>query len=104
MQQLTVLISEAGAVILKIAYGYTIEAQERDHLVHISNLALENFSVAGTPGAWLVDMIPARMYYLLSPSYIETDNLSQICPNLVPRGRIQAHCKGMEKELRGSGR
>lgn len=49
---------EAGAVILKIAYGYTIEPHKRDPLVHIANLALEHFSIAGTPGAWLVDMIP----------------------------------------------
>jgi hypothetical protein len=53
---------EAGAVILKIAYGYTIDPRERDLLVHISNAALDIFSKAATPGAWLVDMIPARMY------------------------------------------
>lgn len=47
-------------MILKIAYGYTIEAYKRDHLVHIANLAMEHFSIAGAPGRWLVDMIPAR--------------------------------------------
>ncbi|KAJ5520439.1 Cytochrome P450 E-class group I [Penicillium fimorum] len=51
--------TEAGAIILKIAYGYTVESQKRDPLVEISNLALHHFSKAGTPGAWLVDMIPA---------------------------------------------
>ncbi|KAJ5572746.1 hypothetical protein N7450_009730 [Penicillium hetheringtonii] len=50
--------TEAGAVILKIAYGYTIEPHERDPLIHMANLALERFSIAGTPGAWLVDMMP----------------------------------------------
>lgn len=50
---------EAGAVILNIAYGYTIEPHKRDPLVHIANQALEHFSIAGTPGTWLVDMIPA---------------------------------------------
>ncbi|KAJ5111438.1 hypothetical protein N7532_001973 [Penicillium argentinense] len=54
--------TEAGAVILKIAYGYTIDPHERDPLVHIANLALEHFSIAGTPGAWLVDMIPILKY------------------------------------------
>jgi hypothetical protein len=54
---------EAGAIILKIAYGYTVEAHARDPLVHISNLALDHFSKAGTPGAWLVDMIPACTFY-----------------------------------------
>lgn len=53
---------EAGAVILKIAYGYTIEPHKRDPLVQGANLALEHFSIAGTPGTWLVDMIPACMY------------------------------------------
>jgi hypothetical protein len=55
----TSLFREAGAIILKIAYGYTVEAHNRDPLVHISNPALDQFSKAGTPGAWLVDMIPA---------------------------------------------
>lgn len=49
---------EAGAIILKIAYGYAIEPHEQDPLVHISKLALEQFSIAATPGAWLVDILP----------------------------------------------
>ncbi|KAJ5428015.1 Cytochrome P450 E-class group I [Penicillium cf. griseofulvum] len=51
--------TEAGAIILKIAYGYTIEPHKRDPLVEISNLALDHFSKAATPGTWLVDIIPA---------------------------------------------
>ncbi|KAJ5753209.1 hypothetical protein N7520_010126 [Penicillium odoratum] len=51
--------TEAGAVILKIAYGYRIEPHKPDLLVDLVNLALEQFSVAATPGTWLVDMIPA---------------------------------------------
>ncbi|CAG8232246.1 unnamed protein product [Penicillium nalgiovense] len=51
--------TEAGAIILKIAYGYTIESHKRDPLVHIANLALDHFSKASTPGTWLVDIIPA---------------------------------------------
>lgn len=47
-------------MILKIAYGYNIEPYGRDPLVHIANLALEHFAIAGTPGAWLVDMVPIR--------------------------------------------
>ncbi|KAF3391419.1 O-methylsterigmatocystin oxidoreductase [Penicillium rolfsii] len=50
--------TEAGAVILNIAYGYNIEPHKRDPLVDIANLALEHFAIAGTPGAWLVDMVP----------------------------------------------
>ncbi|KAH8429766.1 cytochrome P450 [Aspergillus melleus] len=54
--------TEAGAVILKIAYGYTIEPHGRDPLVDLANQAMDNFSVAGTPGAWLVDAIPLLKY------------------------------------------
>ncbi|KAJ5555271.1 hypothetical protein N7535_007709 [Penicillium sp. DV-2018c] len=54
--------TEAGAIILKIAYGYTIGPHERDLLVHISNVAMDDFSKAATPGAWLVDIIPALKY------------------------------------------
>ena len=53
------LTREAGAVILKIAYGYTIEPHKHDPLVDIAKTAMEHFSIAGTPGAWLVDIIPA---------------------------------------------
>lgn len=51
--------SEAGAIILKIAYGYTTDPHNLDPLVHMAGLALEHFAIAGTPGAWLVDMIPS---------------------------------------------
>lgn len=46
-------------MILKIAYGYTIEPEKADPLVDSSNSALVHFSEAGAPGAWLVDTIPA---------------------------------------------
>lgn len=51
--------SEAGAVILNIAYGYRVEPFGKDHLVHIANEALDEFAKATVPGAWLVDIIPA---------------------------------------------
>ncbi|KAJ5297431.1 hypothetical protein N7508_007680 [Penicillium antarcticum] len=54
--------SEAGAVILNIAYGYRVEPFGRDHLVHITNEALDEFGKATVPGAWLVDIIPALKY------------------------------------------
>lgn len=50
--------SEAGAIILKMAYGYTIEPHKRDPLVDIADEALLQFSAATVPGAWLVDTIP----------------------------------------------
>jgi hypothetical protein len=46
-------------VILNIAYGYRVGPFGRDHLVHITNEALDEFGKATVPGAWIVDVIPA---------------------------------------------
>lgn len=57
---LTWLFREAGAVILKIAYGYTAESHKNDLLVDIAGDAMDKFARAAVPGAFLVDMIPFR--------------------------------------------
>ncbi|KAL2008457.1 hypothetical protein VTN00DRAFT_6651 [Thermoascus crustaceus] len=54
--------THAGAIILKITYGYTIEPHKKDPLVDIAEQALEQFSVAATPGAFLVDTVPLLKY------------------------------------------
>ena len=54
------LSSEAGAIILKLAYGYTIEPRKEDPLVDLADEALIQFSLSTTPGAWLVDVMPFR--------------------------------------------
>ncbi|KAJ0421554.1 putative cytochrome P450 oxidoreductase OrdA-like protein [Aspergillus carlsbadensis] len=51
-----------GAVILKIAYGYSIDYQKKDPLVDIAEEAVEQFSLAVQPGAWLVDLLPILRY------------------------------------------
>ena len=51
-------ISAAGAIILKIAYGYTIEPRKEDPLVDLADEALIQFSLAANPGAWLGDLMP----------------------------------------------
>ncbi|PYI09628.1 putative cytochrome P450 [Aspergillus sclerotiicarbonarius CBS 121057] len=56
------LRSEAGAIILKIAYGYTVKTDGHDPLVKMANDAMESFSTAGSPGMWMVDTIPALKY------------------------------------------
>ncbi|CEL10680.1 hypothetical protein ASPCAL13795 [Aspergillus calidoustus] len=48
----------AGAVILKIAYGYSIDYQGTDPLIDLAEEAMEQFSLAVQPGKWLVDMLP----------------------------------------------
>jgi hypothetical protein len=50
---------EAGAIILKIGYGYTVEPHKADPLVDVADKALAQFSAATVPGAWMVDTIPA---------------------------------------------
>ncbi|THD00192.1 hypothetical protein EYZ11_000383 [Aspergillus tanneri] len=54
--------TEAGAVILKIAYGYTIEPHSPDPLVNLIDLSTKIFSLAATPGMWLVDTFPFLRY------------------------------------------
>ncbi|KLO12343.1 cytochrome P450 [Schizopora paradoxa] len=53
--------TQAGAIILKMSHGYSIERSyrgARDPLVDLADEALVQFSLAATPGAWLVDVIP----------------------------------------------
>ncbi len=52
------LRTEAGTIILKITYGYTVEPLGIDPLVDIADQALSQFSAATIPGAWLVDTLP----------------------------------------------
>ncbi|GKZ23616.1 hypothetical protein AbraIFM66951_009891 [Aspergillus brasiliensis] len=53
---------EAGAIILKVAYGYTIEPHERDPLVDLADKAMEDFSKAMLPATWAVDFFPSLKY------------------------------------------
>ncbi|KAF5856283.1 hypothetical protein ETB97_007639 [Aspergillus alliaceus] len=52
------LRKEAGAIILKITYGYTVEPHGRDPLVDLADRAIVEFAQSILPGAWLVDSIP----------------------------------------------
>jgi hypothetical protein len=52
------LFSATGGVILKITYGYDVKGSD-DSLIEIAEAALLGFSQSTTPGAWLVDIIPA---------------------------------------------
>jgi hypothetical protein len=48
----------AGAIILRITYGYEIE-EENDPFVSTVDKALEYFSLSSTPGCFLVDLVPS---------------------------------------------
>jgi cytochrome P450 len=54
--------TQAGSIILKIGYGYTIEPHGHDPLVDLADEGLDQFSKACAPGAWMVDVIPALKY------------------------------------------
>jgi len=58
------LLKETGSIILKLTYGYTAEPHRDDPLVNLINETVTSFSLATLPGAWLVDNIPARMFWL----------------------------------------
>ena len=47
----------AGAIILKISHGYEIR-EESDPIVELVDTATEQFSLATSPGAFLVDVFP----------------------------------------------
>ncbi|KAF4954397.1 hypothetical protein FSARC_12140 [Fusarium sarcochroum] len=53
---------EAGAVILKIAYGYTAEPFKEDLLINMAGKAMDDFGTAAVPGAFLVDVLPFLRY------------------------------------------
>lgn len=50
----------AGAIILKISYGYAIEHRDRDPLVDLAREVLDIFSLTAVPGIWTVDLLPFR--------------------------------------------
>ncbi|KAF2111242.1 cytochrome P450 [Lophiotrema nucula] len=49
---------EAGAVILKVTYGYTTEHKGRDPFVDLASKTMAQFAEATVPGKWIVDVIP----------------------------------------------
>lgn len=56
---------EAGAVILKITYGYTAEAHGRDFLVDLVGKTMHEFADATVPGRWAVDIMPFCKCFLV---------------------------------------
>jgi hypothetical protein len=48
----------AAGLILKTAYGYTIESDKADPLVNLVDEAMEQFSQAVQADTWLVDIFP----------------------------------------------
>jgi fumagillin biosynthesis cytochrome P450 monooxygenase len=59
--------SEAGAIILKIAYGYSPEQKGVDPLITMIETMMKNFSEAFVPLSWAVDIFPLLQYL---PSWV----------------------------------
>ena len=53
---------EAGAVILKITYGYSAETHGPDPFIDLAGKAMWVFSESTVPGKWLVDIFPFRKF------------------------------------------
>lgn len=47
-----------GSIVATINYGYTSEPKKPDPLIKLTREATAYFSLASTPGKWLVDTIP----------------------------------------------
>ena len=79
---------EAGSVILKLSYGYTVEPHGRDPLVDLADKAMEDFASVVTPGAWIVNFVPIRE----TPEDIHINHAdkvrSEIPSGLVPRYKL----------------
>lgn len=58
---------EAAAVILKITYGYTVDAHGDDPLADLAGKTMEEFGEAAMPGKWAVDILPLRTYLYSLP-------------------------------------
>lgn len=89
--------STAGAIIMRIIHGY--EAQENnDPFVKLADTAMEQFSLALTPGSHLVDVLPF-CNLISSTARSTTLNMSCLCSasctDLVTRGWLQAKSKGV---------
>ncbi|EME50310.1 hypothetical protein DOTSEDRAFT_59413 [Dothistroma septosporum NZE10] len=72
--------SEAAGIMLKSIYGYTINLEGSDPIIGIVERALADALVAGQPGAWLVDAIPASNIQSLSylPDWFPGTHFKQV--------------------------
>jgi hypothetical protein len=72
------ILSYAGAVILRIAYGHRVQSG-RDHYVELAEELAHITTDAIQPGRWLVDSFPWRMWDFVLPYIIR---LSQVFTQL----------------------
>lgn len=56
------LYRSTGSLALRILYGYVAEPVKEDPLIDLVERAMETFTQATVPGAFLVDTIPLREF------------------------------------------
>jgi hypothetical protein len=81
---------EAGAVILKIIYGYTANAHGKDPFVDMAGRTMHAFAEATVPGKWAVDIMPFCKY-TQADAQTGSDTTSEICTGLDAWNRFQGH-------------
>lgn len=58
--------SHASQLIMRYTYGIDVDSCH-DRYVRTAQAVMDAVSVAGKPGAWIVDALPFRMFYIFSP-------------------------------------
>ncbi|CAE7110694.1 unnamed protein product [Rhizoctonia solani] len=56
----------AGATVVRLTYGYTPKDQDNEY-IKIAELVMDHFSLASTPGAFMVDIFPILRYVPWAP-------------------------------------
>jgi hypothetical protein len=91
------VLRNGSTVILKVAYGYTVE-DDNDPLLSLAEEAAALGSLAGAPGMWLVDSFPIReqkqQTHLLLPDY--EFHYSPFHARLAPRRWVQEESESVE--------
>lgn len=94
--------SAASAIFLKVTYGYTVQ-EGKDPFIELADKAIGMILKITAPGAFLVDVIPARKDELRFPSSLVHGIYSTISPRMVPWHGILERCKGMSSAYDGHG-
>ena len=61
IRRLTISSSHAGAIILRVAYGYQVK-DHGDEFVKAGNDAMDSFNKGCSPGAFMVNQMPIREF------------------------------------------
>jgi len=68
----------AGAIILRISHGYTVQEKE-DPFVTLADEATEQFALSTAPGGFLVNLIPPREFSF--SLFLEQTSINTVTPN-----------------------